>query len=222
MRVVCVGHGPSLTESQRGAEIDDHDFIVRMKRSKPFLDRPQWFGTKTDAVVCSLALVPAIVEWNAPEYWAFIDSRYSDMTEEQIDEYLKGNWGSLPYRWDKTVCDQWNARYRDLREFVKINDEKEMPRPKFELGEQMEVKPTSDEYGHTHMSAGLHALIYACHFLKPETITLAGYDNVVSGNWTWSLARGPDWNQYPDHRFDIEHEMLPEIEEVFGVKIKPL
>ena len=38
-------------------------------------------------------------------------------------------------------------------------------------------------------------------------MTCYGFDNVKTGTFTWSLMRGPDWEQYPDHRWDVEKEM---------------
>jgi len=70
------------------------------------------------------------------------------------------------------------------------------------------------------LSAGFHTILYACQFLKPETITLAGFDNVESGGFTWSITRGPKWDKYPDHRWDMEHDLIGDVEREFGVEVK--
>ena len=69
------------------------------------------------------------------------------------------------------------------------------------------------------MSAGLHAILYACH-LGYREIVLFGFDNVASGGFTWSVTRGPEWNQYPDHRWDIEREMVKLIGSEYGASIR--
>ena len=76
--------------------------------------------------------------------------------------------------------------------------------------------------GHDHMSAGLHTLIYACKYLNPSNIDLIGCDNLATGQWSWSITRGPDWNQYPDHRWDVEHDMVSMIGRHFNVPINYL
>jgi hypothetical protein len=76
-----------------------------------------------------------------------------------------------------------------------------------------------DPLGHPHLSAGFHAILYACRFLKPSKVVLAGFDNIESGSFTWSITRGPDWGKYPDHRWDIEHDLLLDIGDEFGVEV---
>ena len=88
-----------------------------------------------------------------------------------------------------------------------------------ELPVGMERKPSSDDKGHLHMSSGLHALLYACYWLKPKRVNMVGYDNVKTGAFTWSITRGPEWGHYPDHRWDIEHKMVHEIAEQFEVEV---
>jgi hypothetical protein len=72
------------------------------------------------------------------------------------------------------------------------------------------------------LSAGFHTILYTCRFLKPETITLAGFDNLESGGFTWSITRGPKWDKYPDHRWDMEHDLIGDVEREFGVEFKYL
>jgi len=206
-----VGHGPSLLQKTQGKEIDAHDIVIRQKRSERLTQHyPEIYGTKIDALCCSWKLVDYITEYEAPEYWAFIDSRFENLEDAEIESAIKRfSDDNLVLKVDRALCDEWNETYRGMR-------------TPFSLFPQMVSSPSSDALGHRHMSAGLHTLLYAVKFLKPDEVTLAGYDNVISGTWTWSVARGESWAKYPDHRFDVEHQMLPLISDSFNVEISPL
>lgn len=209
MRACIVGHGPSLLEKEVGRDIDSHDLVIRQKLSMALLERPQFFGSRTDAVCCSWNLVNNIRQWNAPEYWVFFDSRNYDMSEEAAEVWVN-EFDPIPLRHDRELCNLWDSRYREMRS------------EEWTLNRQAERKETSDDLGHLHMSAGLHTFLYACHWLKPSEITLAGYDNVMSGDFTWSCARGPGWNHYPDHRWDVEKELVHVIANEYRVEVNSL
>jgi hypothetical protein len=192
-----VGHGPSLLQKRLGEWIDSFDFVIRQKRCQETLKHPDIYGTRKDAVCGSLSIAPALSLVGAEEIWVFMDSRHAHVSDEQVEEFQK------EWRIDRELCDNWNARYRARR-------------TPYEKHEQMRE---FDSIGHPHLSAGFHTLIYASEFLKPKTIALAGFDNVRNGSFTWSITRGPDWRNYPDHRWDIENKMVSDIEDQFGVEI---
>ncbi len=56
MRLVIVGHGPTLRSQQRGKEIDDHDVVVRMKQGYHYAqDFPEQYGERAgDTTVSTL------------------------------------------------------------------------------------------------------------------------------------------------------------------------
>ena len=203
MNVIIVSHGPSLIKEPQGDYIDSFEFVVRQKViAEELLKRPEYFGSKTDAIVGSWNQAP----WMSNEFerWVFIDSRFDHLEDDAIFEMCE----TYGVKIDKAVCDKWNARFR-----------KQRTAPFRTLPDGMTTTTASDEYGHRHMSSGLHALLYTCHFLRPKAVTLIGYDNVQSGNFTWSLARGPDWKQYPDHLWWLEHKMVPQIAREYRVQI---
>ncbi len=86
MKVCMVGHGPSLQQGRRGKEIDDHDKVVRQKRSKPLLKFPKQYGSRTDYACYSWKLVQIEeIDLPAREFWAFIDSRFAKLPDEEIE-----------------------------------------------------------------------------------------------------------------------------------------
>ena len=195
-----MGHGPSLLGRREGSRIDSFGVVVRQKRCQETLKHPDRYGTRVDAVCGSWTIASELPAVGAGEIWVFLDSRHSGVTKREVDLMQE----RLPCKIDADLCDFWNRLYRVKRTPY------ERPAGTREF----------DALGHPHLSAGFHTILYACQFLKPETITLAGFDNVESGGFTWSITRGPKWDKYPDHRFDIEHEMLKDVSGEFGVKIE--
>jgi hypothetical protein len=138
------------------------------------------------------------------QLWIFIDSRFPHLTEEDFEAARQ----QFNAHIDGELCRAWDAIYRARR----------TPLPS--LPNHIKQHPiASDMRGHRHMSSGLHAVIYACEWLKPERLDLIGFDNVRTGEFTWSITRGQDWKKYPDHRWDVEHKMIPDIAKEYGVEI---
>jgi hypothetical protein len=202
MSIVIVGHGPSMLEKERGSIIDSFDTVIRQKGigMQEMRNRPQHFGARTN-ILCGSATIRQQLQ-AACEKWIFFDSRHIAWKPEECDPEV--------FRSDKPLCDLWNGLYRSMRTEWTNEDHR------------IVSSRTSDSKGHTHMSAGLHTIIYACAFLKPDTITLVGFDNVRTGEFTWSVTRGEDWKGYPDHRWDIENKMLKYITTMYNVKIEHL
>ena len=199
--VAIIGHGPSMLEHEYGAEIDEHATVIRMKRSSETLKYPESYGTKTDIACGSYTIAPALPShYPKAEYWAFVDSRHDELPAHIISRMVE----SVPCVILPILCKRWNNAYRSLRTPYETPDGVER----------------FDPLGHPHMSAGLHTLIYACEILKPREITLYGFDNIKNGSQGWSITRGPDWNKYPDHNWPVEHQMIPMIEDEFGVEVK--
>lgn len=181
--VAIVGHGPSMLMEEMGDIIDDCDIVVRLKETAvETLKYPKHYGTKTDIIGGSLTIAQKIARIPAEQYWVFLDSRHEDVSRETL--------ASVPYIFspkevimDKGLCDDWDMRYRSLRDDM-------------------------DGPGHNHTSQGFKAILYALHFLEPERLLLAGFDNVMTGKFSWSVTRGPEWQHYPDHRWDVENRLL--------------
>ena len=200
MNLLIVGHGPSLLQRNAGAEIDSYDFVVRQKRCQETLAYPEIYGSKKDAVCGSWTIGPQLVHVGADEIWVFLDSRHEKVPMGEIWRAQQ----SLPATILPGLCNRWNETYRSLRTPPELD-----PRQK-----------KWSELGHPHLSAGFHAIIYAAEIKRPKTITLAGFDNIQTGTFTWSITRGPDWQNYPDHNWPVEHAMLPLVEEEFDVEVK--
>lgn len=200
MSILIVGHGPSMLEKERCAEIDAFDTVIRQKGIgvEEMQKRPKHFGSKIDFLCGSATIRDKLIA--DCEKWIFFDSRHKGWRPEDM-----GN-----YRMNKPLCDLWNGLYRTMRTDWTNEDHR------------IVSSRTSDSKGHTHMSAGLHTIIYTCVFLKPDKISLVGFDNVRSGSFTWSVTRGEDWKGYPDHRWDIENKMLNYITTMYGVEIEHL
>ena len=199
MSTVIVGHGPSMLENKHGEFIDSHDVVIRQKRCSETLKHPEQFGTKTDIVCGSYTIAPAMKE-DMPgcEYWVFMDSRHQKFPVSAY-QWVAEN---MPCTILKPLCDEWNARYRQYR-------------TPYEHPPNMQK---FDDLGHPHLSAGFHTILYACEILSPKQIDLVGFDNIKTGDFTWSVTRGPDYDKYPDHHWGIEHDLIKIVESNYGTR----
>lgn len=197
MKISIIGHGPSMLNSNLGAIIDSYDIVIRQKAVAASLINtyPEDFGKKT-SIICGSYTIRESLFWDTKaQVWVFVDSRH-----EKIN--IKPD---LRFNLLKEKCDYWNNFYRSLRT------------ENFTRNDKMTVHPTSSDIGHNHMSCGLHTIMYACEILKPKKLTLFGFDNISSGSFNWSLTRGKEWDQYPDHRWDIEKEVLLALADRYSV-----
>lgn len=208
MRVAIVGHGPSLLQEEMGEIIDGHDIVVRLKDCTETLRHPRNYGRKTDVIAGAVTIAGKLREIDAPEAWLFYDSRHENLDQE-TDNIARRVLKPRNIRADKGLCDEWDEKYREVREQL----------GSIEQHPQMKPSRYGDELGEKHLSQGFKAVLYAASMLRPEQITLAGFDNVATGDFSWSITRGPDWTGYPEHRWDVENKMLPMVEEAYGVEI---
>ena len=201
MQIVIVGHGPSILRQKLGKKIDSYDQVVRMKRTADLpKNRPDLYGRKTDIVVSSLTLGRVIMDaWKGVnQFWLFDDTR----TERDGDKVLPKE-----VYCDRKTCRVWRTQYRRLRkDYVKANSQKP-------------VDGLSDDKGHLHPSAGSHAIMYAMHKLNPTRIKLYGFDSLLSGKHDWSITRGHEWKEYPDHNWAAEQELLKLLCDVYRYNI---
>lgn len=205
MKTAIVGHGPSLLKARLGSEIDGHDKVVRLKRSWGLpADYPECYGTRTDIAVGSLVVAESLIKgWTqrgVASFWLFYDTR-----TDALDPVVEGD-----VKLDKELCQHWRMIYRDLRPVVTLEKA------------QKQTSGLSDDRGHLHPSAGMHAIIYALHFDKPDTLSLYGFDSLITGRFTWSVTRGMEWMQYPDHNWAAEREMLETVAAHYGYHVTPV
>jgi len=202
--IVIVGHGPSGIGRGLGKEIDKAKRIVRLKGTseKLLVENPKDYGTRRDILCGSWSIRDNVHKLKAEEYWVFLDSRHKHVKHLEIQNELTRSM-VVPQ-----LCEQWREIYFKLRK-------EDWKRNVLQVSSQF-----SDSLGHQHMSAGMYAILYSCHLLKPHKISLVGFDNLMSAGFTaTSQSRPTEWRTYPDHRWDTEYEMLPIIEEHFGVSI---
>lgn len=205
--VAIVGHGPSMLAAKHGGEVDGCDVVVRLKRCQDTLRYPELYGTRTDIVGGSFTIARALKGiGEATRYWIFLDSRHGKVTtSDQLE--LAAYFSPAVVEMDEQLCWSWDEIYRAQR-------------CAFSAHPQMKQGEHSDRtFGHNHTSIGMKALIYACHFLRPTRIRLFGFDNLASGTFTWSVTRGPTWNEYPDHRWDVEHRLVTFIAQSFDTNV---
>ena len=193
MKAIIVGHGPSMMLEKMGHLIDEFDIVIRLKRCQKTLKHFEYYGSKTSVVAGSLTIAGALREVKADQYWVFVDSRHSDIDQAVIDN-IPNIFKPKPCILDKALCDSWDEIYRSKRD---------------DMGGQ----------GHAHTSQGFKAILYALHFLKPDELILVGFDNIFTGDFTWSVTRGPKWKHYPDHRWDVENELLDDLKKAYDIPI---
>ena len=105
---------------------------------------------------------------------------------------------------DKHTFLEWNKTYRQRR----------TPYTPPKKGVVVYFSPL----GHDHLSTGFHTLLYACEVLGKD-IVLYGFDSMKTGEFTWSVTRGPMWTTYPDHNWETERDMIPLVEQAYGLKV---
>jgi len=197
VRVALVGHGPGLLEKSQGGEIDDHDKVVRLKQSRSLLENPDIYGSQVDYVVGSFVVGDALQNhWGdlCHSYFLFIDSRTENVTPLGIADMADRFHGECVI--DKELCEFWMHAYRQNRQTQPL-----------EARQEAKGK-ISDDMGHLHPSAGTFAIAYILEYLCPDELKLFGFDNVLSGEFNWSVTRGEDWDKYPDHNWNAENRLL--------------
>lgn len=205
MKAIIVGHGPSMLMEEMGEHIDSFDTVIRLKRCQNTLEQPEFYGTRTDIVCGSLTIAGGLREIDAPEYWIFTDSRHGgDDRTEKVNILGRLFQGRSVYC-NPELCETWDEMYRQARDMV----------PEEDWDPQMRPSKYDEGKGEGHLSAGLHALIYACESGRFDEVHLIGFDNVMTGEFSWSVTRGEDWKAYPRHRWDVENAMVNSLTAAF-------
>lgn len=194
---------------EMGELIDSFDTVIRLKRCQQTLEKPEFYGTKTDVIAGSLTIAGALRDIPADSYWVFADSRHEGWEWQDKINAVPNMFRGKHVFIDSDLCTVWNNTYRNMR----------AAKPDPVWDEQMAASRYDHGEGENHLSAGLHALIYACAYLKPDEVHMIGFDNVMTGRFDWSVTRGEDWKKYPRHRWDLENEIAGLVSETYGVPI---
>lgn len=206
MRVVIVGHGPSLKGAGRGAEIDSYDKVCRMKIGhKLSREFPADYGKRMD-YLCSI-LKTWMHYWTLKleEYWGYQNFPGQDVKLEMVKEHF----GKTKVRLESEAVDHWLGVYRELAD-VRMDHTRR---------DGMRAKEGDEPW----MSTGMGAIVIACAGHRPEKIALAGFDNTIASQRDGykSMIR-PEGHVYPPHAWDIENQMIPMVAEHYGVEICPM
>lgn len=203
--LAIVGHGFSMQRAWHGSAIDAHDCVVRLKRSAALLKYSDLYGSKTDVAAGAMGILPAIIaEYpSAGEYWCLLDSRgYDPCLPPDIDR-------TLNIIVNPTLSCSIDEQFRIMRKPYKKSDQ------------QVSVgKLSSPTFGHNHTSQGVKALAYAMVHRRPSVIRLFGFDSVWEGRFSTSVTRGLSYNQYPDHNWQAEHDLVDWMMERYKVPVE--
>jgi len=153
MKVAVVGHGTSLTYAGLGKHIDTYDHVIRMVGSEFSHGDIETYGEKCTAV------------------YAHSSQLYHFNRGENTRVWLE----------DKTPI--WCSHYakQDDVETKKIIHESKIPNV-YNFQKHMNRWYDYIEWGPQKITKGTAAIICAVEHLKPESITLFGFDNLVRGN----------------------------------------
>lgn len=209
-KVIIVGHAPSMLLEEMGELIDSYDTVIRLKNCQQTLSKPLFYGTKTDIIGGSLTIAGNLRDLPSDKFWVWTDSRHEAWEwEERANALPQIFRGKGEVFIDRDLCDLWNNTYRTMR----------VASPETNWDDAMRASIYDTGEGENHMSQGLHALVYACALLKPDTVDLIGFDNVMTGEFNWSVTRGEEWTKYPRHRWDLENQMVDLISKQYGVQV---
>lgn len=92
-------------------------------------------------------------------------------------------------------CDKWNEVFRSL------------------VSQEFNKSP--------HFTTGFAAIVMCLEWYKPETLYLAGFDNLWEPNKAYRNAL-KNWMGVTPHNMEAERKMLPMLEKETGSKIIPL
>ncbi len=109
MKIVIVGHGPSLKGRGLGCLIDTFDKVVRLKGSGSVLGNKD-YGHRVDAVCASTEIMGTFFKIPASEFWAY--PKKGTFNPSMVVNVLT--------RLEKPVmlplyhCNYWNKRFRQM------------------------------------------------------------------------------------------------------------
>ena len=189
MKAIIIGHGPSLLGAKKGQEIDSFDAVIRLKWGYKSYQVPD--STDQDYGIKTDYLLSTFRTW-------------AGYKEVKVKEY----WG-----YENVFCG---------RNMFLISQQMASPIWVDYEGTKywLAIYNSMRTWGLPHVSTGLAAVWYACRRLELESLTIAGYDNTIAGTSAGykSVWRNLEY-KYPQHRWDLEHDMLPLITAKYGVKL---
>lgn len=191
--MIIVGHGPGIGQG-RGKEIDSHDIVIRFA-DYFYNRRDKDFGTKTTYLMTIDQKMADVLNNNVmPEIETWVFGRPGWTTQEQAIQRI----GKFkPYVCTET--NQWLKRFKEIG-------------AKGYISKRVPDQP--------HFSQGLAAIIMAGAKLKPDVLTLAGFDNLIegkNGNYE-ALTNNRTINSY--HDFEAENILMEEIATYYEFEVR--
>ena len=191
---VIVGHGLSPLHKGWGQSIDQYT-VIRMK--DPSWQSKEDYGKRMDYCCASTETMLGMLDdrRTAKQYWAQPKKgQWNKHTEGIFRTRLQAR--GVP-KVELVIAEELFKRWNAL--FLRLNQERE------------EVR---------NHSLGMFAITATAEFLKPQTILLVGFDNLMNPMKPdyWKANRGK-WTS--GHDWLAEHAMLSTIEKQYAVEIKP-
>ena len=189
MKVIIVGHGPSLVGKGMGSAIDSYDLVVRLKGVNSVMGTDD-YGHRCD-VLCLSTEVSTLGHTMKPEmFWFYPKKGHYDTC---VIGKFAGDVG-IPIIVPLELIKGWNKQFLDL-------------------GGK-----------HPNVSTGMAAIIIAGHHLRPEKITLAGFDTLVDPKvpFTRNDAIPRTGAGVITHDWETENLLLKQVSEYFGFTVAVL
>lgn len=214
MKIVIIGHGPSMKNAKLGAFIDSTDgYVVRLS-NRSWQD-PLNYGIRTD-YVCAVSpayRMEQIFTESKAKYETWLYYRRGSFfkrkeVKEKTDRLQRE--GFNPVICMKEVV-PWRRRYRKL---FRINKEKllvERKKARF----------------HNQLTKGLVAIVIVAQRLSHvKELLLLGFDNLVLGTtdnfFTYgllALTNGEQSRKKVEHNYSVERQILDEIISKYKIKL---
>lgn len=109
MRVVIVGHGPSLKKAGHGKLIDSFDKVIRLKNCHMLLAEPKDYGTRTDVLCTSTETLYNLPKLKAAEYWGYPKKGMYSLSRVRQAERSVGE-----IYIDLETCNLWNCAFLEI------------------------------------------------------------------------------------------------------------
>jgi hypothetical protein len=191
MKLVIVGHGPSLEGAGLGAAIDACDAVIRFKKGwKMCVDNPADYGAKCDYVLASTEvpgtfLMPDELKAKVKAFIAY--PKYGFFNELAIESMEKALQRTIAV--PLNIFNYWNYRFRSLGA------------------------------AHPNVSAGMAGIIIGAHELRPESMRLAGMDALLhpdGGFKRIETVPRTGAGEFPKHDWHKENELLNVLAKEYG------